>query len=462
MMNVAAIRHAELLATFDAPEGGAGREITDGAVLVEGNRIAWVGPDSALEAEIARRKQRPAWEIDARHHLVIPGLVNTHHHFYQTLTRNLPAGQDAELFDWLVAHYPVWARMDREALQASSQVAAAELMLSGCTTASDHTYLWPNDTRVDDQIEAVSELGLRFHCSRGSMSVGESAGGLPPDRVVEREDAILADTRRVIEAYHDGSDYAMTRIVVAPCSPFSVSPTLMRESAELARSYGVHLHTHLAETRDEEAYCLQTLGATPVGFAEAVNWTGDDVWFAHMVHPRKEEISRLGEAHCGVAHCPSSNMRLGSGIAPVAEMHRAGMRVGIGVDGSASNDTSNMITEARQALLLRRLSRDMETSARRVLWYATRGGASVLGRKEIGRIAPGAAADIVGFRLDSLAMAGGAVHDPLAALLFCSSPSVSFSCINGVLRVADGELVGVDLPGLISRHNRAAINLIEG
>ena len=462
-MNITTIRHAELLATFDGPgPEQSGREISDAAVLIDGNRIAWVGPDGGLEAEVARRQVTPAREIDARHHVVIPGLVNTHHHFYQTLTRNLPAGQDAELFDWLVAHYPVWARMDREALVASSKVAAAELMLSGCTTASDHTYLWPNDARVDDQIEAVSEMGLRFHCSRGSMSVGESAGGLPPDSVVEAEDAILADTRRVIESYHDDGDYAMTRIVVAPCSPFSVSPALMRESAELARSYGVHLHTHLAETRDEEAYCLETLGATPVGFAEGAGWTGEDVWFAHMVHPREEEIGRLGEHRCGVAHCPSSNMRLGSGIAPIAKMHEAGMRVGIGVDGSASNDTSNMLAEARQAMLLQRLSGDMSMSARRILWHATAGGASVLGRKEIGRIAPGAAADIVGFRLDTLGMAGGAVHDPLAALLFCNNPTVSFSCINGVPRVGDGELTGADLRGLISRHNRAAIKLIEG
>lgn len=457
-MNVAAVRHAELLATFCDDD----REIADAAVLIEGNRIAWVGPDVELEAELTRRGARPAWEIDARDHVVIPGLVNTHHHFYQTLTRNLPAGQDAELFDWLVAHYPVWARMDREALVAASQVAAAELMLSGCTTAADHTYLWPTDARVDDEIEAVAGMGLRFHCSRGSMSVGESGGGLPPDSVVEDEEAILADTQRVIEAYHDDADGAMTRIVVAPCSPFSVSEDLMRESAALARSCGVQLHTHLAETRDEEAYCRRTLGGTPVEFAERVGWSGEDVWFAHLVHPREEEITRLGRHRCGAAHCPSSNMRLGSGIAPIARMEEAGMRVGIGVDGSASNDTSNMLAEVRAAMLLQRLSGDMRMSARRALRLATRGGASVLGRDDIGRIAPGAAADIVGFRLDTLAMAGGAVHDPLAALLFCSSPAVSFSCINGERRVADGRLIGVDTAALVSRHNRAAIGLVDG
>ena len=457
-MNVAAVRHAELLATFD----DAGREISDGAVLIEGNRVTWVGPDSELSDELARRRQTPTWEIDARHHVVLPGLVNTHHHFYQTLTRNLPAGQDAKLFDWLVAHYPVWARMDREALIASSRLAAAELMLSGCTTAADHTYIWPNDTRVDDEIEAVSDMGLRFHCSRGSMSVGESLGGLPPDSVVEDEDAILADTRRVIEAYHDAGDYAMTRIVVAPCSPFSVSEDLMRESAELARSYGVHLHTHLAETRDEDEYCLRTLGATPVEFAERVGWAGEDVWFAHMVHPREEEITRLGQHRCGAAHCPSSNMRLGSGIAPLARMDAAGMRVGLGVDGSASNDSSNMLSEVRQAMLLQRLGGDMAMGARRALWYATRGGAAVLGRRDVGRIAPGAAADLIGVRLDTLSMAGGAMHDPLAALVFCSNPVVSFSCINGARRVVDGELQGVDVAGLVRRHNRSATELIEG
>jgi cytosine/adenosine deaminase-related metal-dependent hydrolase len=457
-MNVAAVRHAELLATFD----DAGREIRDGSVLIEGDRISWVGPDSELPDELSRRRQTLTWEIDARHHVVLPGLVNTHHHFYQTLTRNLPAGQDAELFDWLVAHYPVWARMDREALIASSRLAAAELMLSGCTTAADHTYIWPNDTRVDDEIEAVLDMGLRFHCSRGSMSVGESLGGLPPDSVVEDEDAILADTRRVIETYHDEGDYAMTRIVVAPCSPFSVSQDLMRESADLARSYGVHLHTHLAETRAEDEYCSRTLGATPVEFAERVGWAGEDVWFAHMVHPREEEIARLGQYRCGAAHCPSSNMRLGSGIAPLARMDAAGMRVGLGVDGSASNDSSNMLGEVRQAMLLQRLGGDMAMSARRALWYATRGGAAVLGRGDIGRIAPGAAADLIGVRLDTLSMAGGAVHDPLAALLFCSNPVVSFSCINGARRVVDGELQGVDVGSLVRRHNRAATELIEG
>lgn len=457
-MKYTVVRQADMLATFDDDR----REIADGSILIEDNRIRAVGPHREIEAFMTRRRITADREIDARGHVVIPGLINTHHHFFQTLTRNIPAGQDANLFDWLVTHYPIWARMDREALYTASQIAAAELLLSGCTCAADHTYIWPADARIDDEIEAVGAMGLRFHCSRGAMSVGESAGGLPPDGVVEEEEAILRDTQRAIEAYHDPDEHAMTRIVVAPCSPFSVSPTLMRESARLARSYRVHLHTHLAETRDEEEYCRRAVGSTPVEFAEQVEWMGEDVWFAHMVHPHPREIERLGSCRCGVAHCPSSNMRLGSGIAPLAAMHEAGMRVGIGVDGSASNDGSNMIAEVRQAMLLQRLGGEMAVTARRALWFATRGGASVLGRDDIGRLEVGMAADLVGFRLDSLAFAGGAVHDPVAALVFCAAPAVSFSLVNGVQRVADGELLDTDVASLTARHNRAAIRLIEG
>lgn len=452
------VRNAELLATFDDDS----RELARGSILTDGPRIVLVGTQAEITAEIARRGITVDREIDATGHVVLPGFVNTHHHFFQTLTRNLSGGQNAELFDWLVTHYPIWARIDAEAMQLASRIAAAELLLSGCTTAADHTYLWPNGSRPDDQIESVAEVGIRFHCSRGSMSVGESDGGLPPDSVVENEDAILADTRRVIETYHDPEPFAMTRIVVAPCSPFSVSPSLMRESADLARSYGVHLHTHLAETKDEEAYCRLHLHATPVEFAESVGWTGSDVWFAHMVHPHKAEIDRLGTARCGVAHCPTSNMRLGSGIAPVRAMRDAGMRIGIGVDGSASNDSSNMLAEVRQAMLLQRVAGRMDVSAREVLWYATRGGASVLGRDDIGKIAPGSAADIVGFRLDALGLAGGAVHDPLASLVFCQAPPVSFAIVNGVERVIGGRIIGLDLDATIRAHNIVAKKLVEG
>ncbi|WP_322528273.1 8-oxoguanine deaminase [Salinicola sp. LHM] len=449
-MTTTLIRNAELIATFDDAE----REIPNASLRLEDDRIVAVGPADELDgpADIV---------IDARGHILLPGLVNTHHHFYQTLTRNLPAGQNAELFDWLVTHYPIWARLDPESLFAASQVAAAELLLSGCATAADHTYLWPNGARIDDQIAAVSELGLRFHASRGSMSVGESQGGLPPDSVVESEREILDDTQRAIERYHDASERAMTRIVVAPCSPFSVSPELMRDSAELARQHGVHLHTHLAETRDEEAYCRERFGCTPVEYAERLGWVGDDVWFAHMVHPHADEITRLGRHGCGAAHCPSSNMRLGSGIAPLMKMHRAGMRIGIGVDGSASNDGSHLLAEARQAMLLGRLEGDPgEITARRMLWFATRGGAAVLGRDDIGQLAVGKAADIIGFRLDTLALAGGALHDPLASLVFCQPPTVDLSIVGGVRRVEDGRLLGIDLETLVARHNASARRLV--
>ncbi|OLO09392.1 8-oxoguanine deaminase [Salinicola sp. MH3R3-1] len=454
-MTTTLIHNAELIATFDDTQ----RELRNASIRLEDDRIVAIGPAETL----AEERAGPAdVVIDARGHVLLPGLVNTHHHFYQTLTRNLPAGQNAELFDWLVTHYPIWARLDPESLHASSQIAAAELLLSGCTTAADHTYIWPNGARIDDQIAAVSELGLRFHASRGSMSVGESQGGLPPDSVVESERAILDDTQRAIERYHDASERAMTRIVVAPCSPFSVSRELMVESAALARHYGVHLHTHLAETRDEEAFCRERFGCTPVEYAEQVGWVGSDVWFAHMVHPHADEITRLGGHCCGAAHCPSSNMRLGSGIAPVMAMHRAGMRVGLGVDGSASNDGSHLLAEARQAMLLGRLQGDMsEFTARRMLWFATRGGASTLGRDDIGQLAVGKAADIIGFRLDSLALAGGAIHDPLASLVFCQPPSVDLSIVNGVRRVENGRLLGHDLDAMVARHNVCARRLVE-
>ncbi|WP_251975945.1 8-oxoguanine deaminase [Salinicola avicenniae] len=453
-MTTTLIRDAELIATFDDDA----RELRHASLLIEDDRIAAIGP--AMEITVGLKKPIDR-VVDARGHVILPGLVNTHHHFYQTLTRNLPAAQNAELFDWLATHYPIWARLDPEAMFASSQVAAAELLLSGCTTAADHTYLWPNGARIDDQIAAVAELGLRFHASRGSMSVGESQGGLPPDSVVESESAILDDTQHAIERYHDADERAMTRIVVAPCSPFSVSRDLMRESALLARDYGVHLHTHLAETRDEEAYCREQFGCTPVEYAEQVGWVGRDVWFAHMVHPHADEITRLGGHCCGAAHCPSSNMRLGSGIAPVMAMHRAGMRVGLGVDGSASNDGSHLLAETRQAMLLGRLQGSMtDFTARQMLWFATRGGAAVLGREDIGQLAVGKAADIIGYRLDSLALAGGALHDPLAALVFCQPPQVDLSFVNGIQRVEAGHLLGHDVEAMVARHNACASKLV--
>jgi 8-oxoguanine deaminase len=450
-MSTLLLRHATLLATMD----DAGTRIPDGGLYVEDNVIRQVGPSAALPPSADE-------VIDARNMIVLPGLVNTHHHFYQTLTRNVPGTQDAVLFDWLRTLYPIWARLTPEAIYTSSKTALAELMLSGCTTASDHTYLWPHGARLDDQIQAATEMGMRFHAGRGSMSVGESAGGLPPDRVVEDEAAILADSQRVIERYHDAARYAMLRVVLAPCSPFSVSSHLMRESVTLARSYGVHSHTHLAETRDEAAYCAEKFGCSPVELAEQLGWVGEDVWHAHMVHPSGDEVARLGRTHTGVAHCPSSNMRLASGIAPVGALRSAGARVGLGVDGSASNDSSHLLTEARQALLLHRVTGDPAAmTAGEALWLATRGGAAVLGRDDIGQLAPGMAADFVAFRLDTLEMAGGAVHDPLAALVFCRPPNVELSVINGSVRVRDGQLVGVELAQLIERHNAIARALVR-
>lgn len=445
------IRHAELIATMNDTDS----RIADGAILIEDNVIQRVGPTADLPAAADET-------IDARTMVILPGLVNTHHHFYQTLTRNVPAAQNAKLFDWLVTLYPIWARLTPEAIAVSTKIAIAELMLSGCTTASDHTYIWPNGARIDDQIAAAREMGIRFHAGRGSMSVGESQGGLPPDAVVEDEDAILRDSRRVIEEYHDPARLAMLRIVLAPCSPFSVSPSLMRQSAELARAYGVHLHTHLAETRDEEDYCRQVFAKTPVELAEDLGWVGPDVWHAHLVHAHPLEVPRLGATRTGIAHCPTSNMRLASGIAPVRSWLSAGCRVGLGVDGSASNDGSHLLAEARQAMLLQRVVNGPDAlSAGEALRLATRGGAEVLGREEIGVLAPGMAADLIGFRTDRLDFAGGAVHDPLAALVFCQPGRVDLSIINGRVRVQNGELLGIDLPPLIARHNAMARAMVR-
>jgi 8-oxoguanine deaminase len=451
-MNTLLLKHATLLVTMD----DVGTSWEDGGIYVVDGSVEQVGPTAELP-------QTADTVIDARGMVVMPGLVNTHHHFYQTLTRNLPAAQNANLFTWLVTHYPIWAGLTPEAIYVSSKIAMAELLLSGCTTTSDHTYIWPNGSRLDDQVRAAQEMGMRFHAARGSMSVGESEGGLPPDSVVEDEGAILRDSRRVIEEYHDPSRYAMLRVVLAPCSPFSVSPDLMRESLALARTYGVHSHTHLAETLDEETYCVETFGRTPVELAEDLGWVGTDVWHAHMVHPSGSEVERLGRTHTGVAHCPSSNMRLASGIAPVRLLADAGARVGLGVDGSASNDGSHLLAEARMAMLLQRVGGDPTAmSAPQALHMATRGGAEVLGRDDIGYLAPGMAADFVGYRLDTVGMAGGAIHDPMAALIFCQPPNVDLSVINGKVRVQEARLIDVDLRPLVERHNAIARALVRG
>ncbi len=443
------VKRAELVVTMDddCPR------IPDGSVFIRDHVIERVGPAAELPDTADS-------VIDARGMIILPGLVNAHHHLCQTLTRAVPAAQDATLFQWLKTLYPIWARLTPEAIYTSALVGLAELVLSGCTTAADHLYIYPDGCRVDDEIQAAREIGVRFHASRGSMSLGESKGGLPPDRVVEAEDRILRETRRAVEAWHDPRKHAMLRIVVAPCSPFSVTPDLMREAAALARSYGVHLHTHLAETLDEERFCLEKFGRRPVAYAESLGWAGSDVWYAHAVHVEAGEIARLARAGTGVCHCPSSNMRLGSGIAPVRAYLDHSVRVGLGVDGSASNDSSHMLAEARMALLLQRVTGNPAAlSAGEALWLATAGGARVLGRNDIGCLASGMAADLVGFRLARLDFAG-ALHDPLAALVFCTPQRVDLSIINGRVVVSEGNLLTVDLGPVIERHNRIARALV--
>jgi cytosine/adenosine deaminase-related metal-dependent hydrolase len=447
------LKHADLLVTMEGL-GEANRRITDGGLFIRGNVIEQVGPTSDLPEDADR-------VIDADGMIVLPGLINTHHHLYQTLTRAVPGAQDASLFKWLKILYDIWAGMTPEAIHTSALVGLAELMLSGCTTASDHLYIYPGDCRIDDEIRAAQEIGIRFQPCRGSMSLGASEGGLPPDEVVEDEDVILQDTRRVIETYHDPEPGAMVRIAVAPCSPFSVTPALMRESAALARSYGVMLHTHMAETKDEEAFCLERFGRRPVAYAEHLGWMGEDVWHVHCVHLNQEEIELFTETGTGVCHCPSSNMRLGSGIAPVRALLDAGADVALGVDGSASNDSSHLLAEARMALLLQRVQgAPTALSAEEVLWMATRGGAAVLGRDDVGQLSPGKAADVIGLRLDRLDYAG-ALHDPLAPPVFCHPQRVDLSVINGEIVVEEGQLLTLDLGRVIERHNHLSRALVD-
>jgi 8-oxoguanine deaminase len=399
--------------------------------------------------------------IDLSGFLLCPGFINTHHHMYQSLTRAVPAAQDATLFGWLKALYPIWSRLTPEMIRISTQTAMAELLLSGCTTSSDHLYLYPNGSRLDDSIEGATEIGMRFHASRGSMSIGESKGGLPPDYLVETEPDILKDTQRLIETFDDPSPGSMLRIVVAPCSPFSVSESLMRESAALARQYGVSLHTHLAENEEDVCYTRERFGTTPARYVEALGWTGPDVWHAHCVKLDAEGIQLFGRTATGIAHCPTSNMRLGSGIAPIGEMRKSGVAVGLGVDGSASNDGASLLAEARQAMLLQRvLGGPAALTARDALELATRGGAQVLRRDDIGQIAMGKAADLTAFNLNHLAFAGGG-HDPVAALFFCQPVAAAYTIVNGNIVVREGKLTTVDLPNLIARHNRSSARLMN-
>ena len=451
-MSTLLIQHARSLVTMDAQR----REIADGAVFVRDNIIEAVGPSAELP-------QTANEVIDASDQLVIPGLVNTHHHMYQTLTRAMV--QDNELFGWLQGLYPVWANLTPEMVRVSTETAMAELLLSGCTTSSDHLYIYPNGVRLDDSIEGAAQIGMRFHAARGSMSVGESAGGLPPDGVVESEPAILKETQRLIERWHNPGRFAMQRIVVAPCSPFSVSRELMRDSAMLAREHGVSLHTHLAENDNDIAYTREKFGCTPAEYAESLGWTGPDVWCAHCVKLDAPGIGLFARTGTGVAHCPCSNMRLASGIAPIRAMRDAGVTVGIGVDGAASNDAGHMLAEVRMAMLLQRVAHGpvigpAAMSAREALEIATLGGAKVLNRDDIGAIAVGMAADIVTVPLGEVGLAG-AQHDPLAALLFCQVPRVQHSIVNGRVVVRDGQLTTLELPRLVEQHNRLARQLAD-
>ena len=469
------IRNARLLVTMDAQR----REIEGGGVFVRDHAIEAVGASAELPASADE-------VIDAHDQIVIPGLVNTHHHMVQTLTRAVPAVQDCALFDWLRGLYPIWANLTPEMVRVSTQTAMAELLLSGCTTSSDHLYLYPNGrsgpVTLDDSLEAAAQIGMRFHAARGSMSVGQSQGGLPPDRVVESEAAILKDTQRLIERWHNPGRCAMQRIVVAPCSPFSVSRELMRDCALLARSYGaahgVSLHTHLAENDSDIAYTRETFGCTPAEYVEALGWVGPDVWCAHCVKLDAAGIGLFARTGTGVAHCPCSNMRLASGIAPIRAMLDAGVAVGLGVDGAASNDAGHMLGEARMAMLLQRVAAGGAApataasgdparragggylSAREALEIATLGGARVLGRDDIGALAPGMAADIVTVPLDTIGLAG-ALHDPLAALLFCNVPRIKHSIVNGRVVVRDGRITALELPVLIERHNALAARLVH-
>jgi 8-oxoguanine deaminase len=453
------IRDADCIATFD----DANRELRRSSILIGDGRIEAIGPAAELATEADE-------VIDARGHLVIPGLVNTHHHMFQSLTRAIPSVQNAELFSWLRRLYPIWAGLTPEMIQVSTQVAMAELLLSGCTTSSDHLYLFPNGVRLDDSIEAARAIGMRFVASRGSMSVGESQGGLPPDSLVEREEHILRDTERLIETYHDASHGAMINIAVAPCSPFSVSRELMRESAALARRYGVRLHTHLAENDHDVAYSRDKFGCTPAEYAQELGWLGGDVWHAHCVKLDGAGIELFAQSGTGVAHCPCSNMRLASGIAPIRRMLDAGVPIGLGVDGSASNDGAHLVGEARQALLLARVGRSLqpfgcdhgpaEMTARDVLALATRGGARVLGREhDIGQLAAGRCADLALFDLRGVAFAGAAVHDPLASLVFCASAQAAWTIVDGRVVVREGRLETVELEPLLERHNQLAAEL---
>ena len=440
------IKDADVVVTMDD-----NRRMLHGAdLLLRDGVIAEIGHDLVTDDAVV---------FSAKGKIVTPGLVNTHHHLYQTLTRAVPGAQDALLFGWLQRLYPIWARFGPEEMYVSAQVGLAELALSGCTLTSDHLYLYPGGARLDDTIAAAQDVGLRFHATRGAMSIGESDGGLPPDALVEDERAILEDSIRVIDAFHDPRPGAMVRVGVAPCSPFSVTRDLMRDAAILARDKGVMMHTHLAENDEDIAYSLEMFGCRPGQYAEDLGWTGDDVWHAHCVKLDGQEINLFARSSTGVAHCPCSNCRLGSGIAPVRQMRDAGVHVGLGVDGSASNDIGNLAGEARQAMLLQRVQNGADAmSAHEALEIATRGGAEVLGRDDCGQLAVGKRADIALWDAASVENAGS--WDP-AALVLAGPMKVDALFVEGRQVVSGGRMLTIDLPQIISRQNTLARNLAD-
>ena len=448
-MSTLLIRNSEILVTMDAER----REISDGGLFVRNGVIEAVDTTANLPKHADEI-------IDVAGCIVIPGLINTHHHFYQNLTRAVPAAQNATLFDWLRTLYPIWARMGPEEIRISTQLALAVLALAGSTCSADHLYIFPNGARLDDQIDAARDTGMRLHATRGAMSIGESTGGLPPDVLVEREDRILKDCLRVIQAHHDPAPGAMIRIGIAPCSPFSVSRELMRDTAILAREQKVMLHTHLAENDDDVDYSLGRFGCTPGDYVEDLGWTGEDVWHAHCVKIDKAGIDLFQRTGTGVAHCPCSNMRLGSGIAPIRDMRDAGVNVGLGVDGSASNDSGNLLAEARQAMLLQRVAFGGNSlSAREALEIATIGGAKVLGRSDLGSLEVGKRADIAAYPTKNLVLAGA--WDLVAGLLFCGPLKAAHTIVEGRILVQDGRLMTINIDNLLASHKSLTRKLID-
>ncbi len=455
-MSTLLMRHADVLVCMD----DAGREITDGALFVRDGVIEVVGPTKDLPPDLVASADRV---VDLHGKVLLPGLINTHHHLYQNLTRLLREAQDAPLFGWLQVLYPIWERLTPYAFRVSAQLGVAELLLSGCTMTADHQYIFPNGARLDDTIDAVAETGIRFHALRGSMSVGASQGGLPPDSLVETEDEILRDSERLIDRYHDARPPSRLQIALAPCSPFSVSQQLMRDSASLARRYGVRLHTHLAENTEDVAYSRERFAMTPGEYAEDLGWTGPDVWHAHCVQLSAADIRRFAQTGTGVAHCPCSNMRLASGIAPVMGMLQAGVPVSLAVDGSSSNDSGHLLAEARQALLLQRLKEGADgCRVRDMLRVATRGGARVLGREDhLGQLTVGYQADCAAFSVDDIWHAG-ALHDPVASLLLCNPGTAAYTVVAGELLVDQGRLTRFDPEPIQATHRTMTQRLLNG